>query len=119
MPKFAPVAPIQVLEGLWAAGPECFGNYHLLLAHHTVEHKTRFTALFKAIAEADHVCTIIMDNSIVELGDAVGPEMVAEAVACVDQGGLIGVGRLREVRAITGLVCPYRHQTARRRNPGI
>lgn len=86
MTKFAPVAPIQVLEGLWAAGPEAFGDYHLLLAHHTVEHKARFKALFETIANSGHTCTIIMDNSIVELGDAVGPQMVAEAVEAVDQG---------------------------------
>lgn len=87
--KFGPVAPIQVLEGMWAAGPEIFGDYHLLLAHHTVAHKARFRDLFKAIADKGHDCTIIMDNSIVELGDAVGPEMVAEAVSMVNHGEII------------------------------
>lgn len=86
---FAPVAPIQVLEGMWAAGPEVFGDYHLLLAHHTVAHKARFSDLFKAIADTGHPCTVIMDNSIVELGDAVGPEMVAEAVAQVRHGDIL------------------------------
>lgn len=80
MAKFAPVAPIQVLEGLWAAGPEIFGDYHLLLAHHTVEHKARFTDLFKRIGDTHFTGRIIMDNSIVELGDAVSLDMVAEAV---------------------------------------
>lgn len=80
MPKFAPVAPIQVLEGLWAAGPEVFGDYHLLLAHHTVEHKARFADLFKRIGDTDWEGTIIMDNSIVELGNAVNFDMIAEAV---------------------------------------
>lgn len=83
MPKFAPVAPIQVLEGLYAAGPEIFGDYHLLLAHHTVEHKKRFRDLFKRIADDGHKITVIMDNSIVELGDAVDMKMISEAVECV------------------------------------
>lgn len=77
MAKFAPVAPIQVLEGLYAAG--AFGDYHLLLAHHTVEHKTRFTDLFKRAYDDGWEGTIIMDNSIVELGDSVGAGLVSEA----------------------------------------
>lgn len=80
MAKFAPVAPIQVLEGLWAAGPQVFGDYHLLLAHHTVEHRARFADLFKRIGYSGWKGTIIMDNSIVELGNAVDPHMIAEAV---------------------------------------
>ena len=85
MVKFAPVAPIQVLEGLWAAGADTFGDYHLLLAHHTVEHKARFKDLFRRLEDAQWSGTIIMDNSIVELGDAVSAEMVAEAVEIVSE----------------------------------
>jgi hypothetical protein len=83
--RFAPVAPIQVLEGLWAAGPEVFGNYHLLLAHHTVEHPKRFADLFRAIEDKGTSVDVIMDNSIVELGDAVSIEMVAEAVNIIQE----------------------------------
>ena len=85
MVKFAPVAPIQVLEGLWAAGAEIFGDYHLLLAHHTVEHAARFRDLFRRLEDAKWSGTIIMDNSIVELGDAVSADMVAEAVDIVSE----------------------------------
>lgn len=80
MAHFAPVCPIQVLEGLWAAGPQVFGEYHLLLAHHTVEHKARFSDLFKRLGDAGYHGRIIMDNSIVELGDAVDMGMIAAAV---------------------------------------
>lgn len=86
MPKFAPVAPIQVLEGLYAAGPQVFGNYHLLLAHHTVEHEGRFKDLFKRMSDDGHHVTVIMDNSIVELGSAVDNEMIAEAVNIIKEG---------------------------------
>lgn len=91
MAKFAPVAPIQVLEGLWAAGAETFGDYHLLLAHHTVEHAARFRDLFKRLEDAGWTGTIIMDNSIVELGDAVSADMVAEAVHICDQGDGVAI----------------------------
>ncbi len=86
MPKFAPVAPIQVLEGLYSAGQEVFGDYHLLLAHHTVAHKQRFVDLFKRAADDGWAGTIIMDNSIVELGNAVDFDMIAEATNAVSWG---------------------------------
>lgn len=73
MAKFAPVAPIQILEGMKEAG--CLGDYHLLLTHHVLEEPDRFVALFKDMP----LCTIIMDNSVVELGDAVSDEKVHEA----------------------------------------
>ena len=78
---FAPVAPIQILEGLYNYSHATFGDYHLLLAHHTIEEEARFRTLFSRI-EADKLlpsATIIMDNSIVELGDAVSAEMVKQA----------------------------------------
>src|SRR3990167_554124 len=81
MAKFAPVAPVQVLEGLYAAGE--FGDYHLLLAHHTVEHKARFRDLFNRAYDDGWSGTVIMDNSIVELGDSVSLDMIAEAVTVV------------------------------------
>lgn len=88
MAKFAPVAPIQILEGLYAADPKTFGDYHLLLAHHTVEHKARFTDLFKRAADDGWQGTVIMDNSIVELGTSVNNTMIAEAVNAVAWGDI-------------------------------
>jgi hypothetical protein len=57
-----------------------------LLAHHTVEHKARFRDLFKRIGDSGWQGQIIMDNSIVELGDAVNFDMIAEAVVTVKDG---------------------------------
>ena len=74
MTEFAPVAPIQILEGMKAAGVQ--GTYHLLLTHHVLEHPQRFHDLF---ADLPSQCTIIMDNSVVELGDAVSDEKVKQA----------------------------------------
>lgn len=85
---FAPVAPIQVLEGLYDFGPDMFGQYHLLLAHHVLEEPERFANLFKRIQEDKHFeegqLTIIMDNSIVELGSAVDAATIAQAVSIIE-----------------------------------
>lgn len=86
--EFGPVAPIQILEGLYNYGPQMFGAYHLLLAHHTIEKEEEFRALFKRIDQEKHFgdgeLTIIMDNSIVELGDAVSAATVAHAVSIIE-----------------------------------
>lgn len=73
MAQFAPVAPIQILEGLQDA--EALGGYHLLLTHHVLEAKERFIDLFKNT----RYTTVIMDNSLVELGDAENDSLVFEA----------------------------------------
>jgi hypothetical protein len=81
MARFAPVAPIQILEEMKLAG--CLGNYHLLLTHHVLEYPDRFRELFKG--GDSHA--IFMDNSIVELGDAVSDEKVKEACEVVVDSG--------------------------------
>lgn len=73
MAKFAPVAPIQILEGMKEAG--CLGDCHLLLTHHVIEEPDRFIELF----DGETMNTIYMDNSVVELGGAVTDEKVLEA----------------------------------------
>lgn len=75
MGQFAPVAPIQILEAMKEVGDHILGRYHLLLAHHVLEEPERFTQLFNDMPP----CTIFMDNSIVELGDAASDEKVLEA----------------------------------------
>lgn len=77
MALFAPVAPIQILESLKLNS--VLGSYHLLLAHHVLEQPERFKTLFDGMP----ACTIIMDNSIVELGDAASDEKVLEAINCI------------------------------------
>lgn len=79
MAQFAPVAPIQILEEM--KKQNVLGSYHLLLAHHVLEFPDRFRELF-----SDRVgCTIIMDNSIVELGDAASDAKVLEAVQVIQE----------------------------------
>lgn len=80
--KFAPVAPIQLLTSIYEDSPKVFGDYHLLLAHHTVEEEKAFRDLFKRIQNDGHFkkgLTIIMDNSLVELKGAVSLDLMLEA----------------------------------------
>lgn len=87
MGQFAPVAPIQILEKM--REEEVLGSYHLLLTHHILEYPARFTELFQ---DLPFTCTIFVDNSVVELGDAASDEKVLEACKIIDEarshGGL-------------------------------
>lgn len=75
MAKFAPVAPIQILEGLESA--HVLGGYHLLLTHHILEYPQRHKDLF-AFKPGIHE-TVIIDNSLVELGYSENDTKVFEA----------------------------------------
>lgn len=86
MANFCPVAPIQVLEQMYASNPYVFGEHHLLLAHHTDEHHERFFALFRRIANDGLIKPlVIMDNSVVELGGYVDVNMMRRTVACLKE----------------------------------
>lgn len=84
-PRFAPVAPIQILNAL--LDKEAFGNYHLFLAHHVSEKAGAFRQLMVKAANSKGLRytnqTIIMDNSIVELGGAVDDKMIRFACEVV------------------------------------
>jgi hypothetical protein len=82
MAQFAPVAPIQILEQMKQQG--CLGKYHLLLAHHVLEHPDRFKALFADLRG----CTIIMDNSLVELGASENEQKVLDACKAIQDSAL-------------------------------
>lgn len=80
--QFAPVAPIQLLEEMKKRN--ILGRYHLFLTHHTLEFPDRFKELCGGTNwNAGNQLTIIMDNSVVELGDAVSDEKVFEACEVV------------------------------------
>ena len=77
MAKFAPVAPIQVVD---AMPPSVCGDYHLLLAHDVAAHDQRYGRFFGSINN----CTVIMDNSVIELGNAVDLKIIKRALKAVD-----------------------------------
>lgn len=77
MAKFAPVAPIQVVSNLT---PSACGDYHLLLAHDVAEHAKEYRQFFGLHRNM----TVIMDNSVIELGGAVDLKVVKAACTAVD-----------------------------------
>jgi len=83
--RFAPVCPINIYEALREKSPQHLGTYFLLLAHDVLEHAERYNAFFANHPEY----TIILDNSVIELGDACTAKNLMDAarilggVACV------------------------------------
>jgi len=81
MGLYAPVAPVQILREMLAVDPHFFGHYHLLLAHETVKKPGEFYSVFSDAVFGTGLPrgVVIMDNSVVETGEAVDLGMVREA----------------------------------------
>lgn len=86
MKGFAPVTPIWLLQKM---GQDA-GRYHLPLAHDALKHPNEYQAFFhhmgvssghsyggSHLASLDRI--VILDNSVIELGDAVNTNMLLEA----------------------------------------
>lgn len=71
--RFSPVGPIGLLEGLKEL--EILGDYLLLLAHEVLKTPKRYVELLKG-AQSTY---IILDNGVIELGQAVGLEQMVDA----------------------------------------
>lgn len=65
MARFAPVVPLPLARLLKEQG--ILDNYHLLLAHDVLEHPSEYQRVYGHLA-TDPDATIIMDNSLIELG---------------------------------------------------
>lgn len=76
MAKYAPVAPIEVLLQMKERG--YLDGYLLLLAHEVVQKPDRYVALLE-----DFEGTVILDNSLIELGVPVSPEIMLSAASIV------------------------------------
>ena len=77
MAKFAPVCPIRVLRMM---SPSASGSYHLLLAHDVAEYAQEY----RAFCDGFRGMTVIMDNSVIELGGAVDLKTIIKAATQVD-----------------------------------
>jgi hypothetical protein len=77
MAKFAPVCPIHVLSKLH---PENSGDYHLLLAHDVAANAEAYKQWFGKLYSK----TVIMDNSVIELGNAVDLDIIKSACIAVE-----------------------------------
>lgn len=67
MAQFAPVVPIQIAR--WMKKQGILGKYHLLLAHDVLARPDDYREVYGNLV-GDMGATIIMDNSVVELGEA-------------------------------------------------
>lgn len=81
MAKFAPVAPIRILEQF--SKQHILGEYHLLLAHDIVASELNRAAYHEVFGQRKWDGTVILDNSVIELGTAVDLDEIATAAeAC-------------------------------------
>lgn len=87
MKGFGPVAPPQILRALKDHG--VLGTYHLLLAHDVLARGQEYYDLFgvkewrtrEGMLMTAPEMTVILDNSVVELGDACDADTIATAAA--------------------------------------
>lgn len=76
MSRYAPVAPVEVLLQLKERG--FIDNYMLLLAHEVVQKPDQYTKLLE-----DFEGTVILDNSLIELGHPVPTDVMLTAASIV------------------------------------
>lgn len=91
MARFAPVAPPRIVSRL---SPINSGDYHLLLAHDVATHAQEYARYFGNFRN-----TIIMDNSVIELGGAVDLKVVKAACVAVDPTTVVLPDVLLDARA--------------------
>lgn len=95
--RFAPVGPLPLIVDIWNESHSItraqHGSYHLILAHDVLKDEASMKAYglhFQQVREYFKEDTLlIMDNSIVELGDAVDMKVVAQAGAIVGADVLV------------------------------
>ncbi len=81
MTYFAPVCPVHITEQLHIR--EVLPPYHLLLAHDILSNKKGYEDLYGSKRLHGGPQTVILDNSVIELGSAVSVDIIEEAaIAC-------------------------------------
>lgn len=86
MAQFAPVAPARILEQYHQK--RILGEYHLILAHDIVHDPLTREIYRNVFGERDWDGMVILDNSVIELGNAVNLDIIAEA-AKISQANVI------------------------------
>lgn len=88
MPKYSPVAPIQLLEQLYVKGR--LGNYLLFLAHDVLENMHSYHDLINDLKmKYEDDLFIIMDNGVIERGAPVSIGGILEAANIVDANCIV------------------------------
>lgn len=91
-PRFAPVVPLVLADYMQSRGT--LGNYHLLLAHDVLANPKEYRRIY-----ADRGYTILMDNSLVELGYPLPLVEVLEACKIVGAQYAILPDKLNDMQA--------------------
>jgi hypothetical protein len=105
MSQFSPVAPVGILEYLDDLG--IMGEYHLLIADKVLNSPGRWKQLFDGRRERGFNDFIMMDNSLIELGRPLPPELLVQAVEIVHANTIVlpdSYGQMEETveRSIVG-----------------
>lgn len=95
MAKFAPVVPIGLAQ--WLKKEGVLGDYHLLLAHDVLAHPKKYAEVYSDIAEKGG--TVIMDNSLIELGEAMPMDRLSDACHIVNATHLVMPDKLLDRKA--------------------
>lgn len=86
--KYSPVAPISLLFQLRAK--DLLGNYLLLLAHDVLKHPRAYIDLIESLENTDeNPRFIIMDNGVIETGNALTVMDVLEAANYVEANCIV------------------------------
>lgn len=108
MSRFAPVVPVAIAAALQSnTSGDLFGRYHLVLAHDVLkpEHRELYRKIFERVRESYPDPFIILDNSVVELGEAMSLSKLCEAADivranCIVIPDVIGDGEATRGRAL-------------------
>ena len=79
--RYSPIAPIKLLRSLHKR--ELLGGYLLLLTHDVLEHPDEYHNLVGEVRQLYKDAFIIMDNSVIELGEAMDAHHVVDAADIV------------------------------------
>lgn len=99
--RFAPVCPPQVLEGLKSYGRGILGSYHLLLAHDVAARPQ----LYKNLLQGNN--TVIMDNSLIELGFPVDRDTMQAALNTVHADIIVLPDVIMDMDQTIRMSCDY------------
>lgn len=92
--KFAPVCPIHIYKALHDATyrkgetQDIIGDYFLLLAHDVIANQAAYHEFFTML-RAERDITIIMDNSVIELGSSCNASVLVQACEIVNADVLV------------------------------
>lgn len=87
MTRYSPVSPIALLWDMQKK--DILGGYLLLLAHDVLDNRSAYRRLVKNVRKKNSDTFIIMDNSLIELGEAMNFKTVVEAADVVNADCII------------------------------